>query len=269
MTRGAIFVTGAAAGIGRAVAARFAAADWTVGLYDVDAAAVAATAADIGGHTRTGAFDVTDADGWRSALADFTAAAGQLNVLVNNAGMLRSGPFADIALDQHHRQLAVNVQGLLNGCYLALPYLRAAPGSRVVNLASASALYGQPGLASYAASKAAVRSLTEALDLEWRRLGIGVHDILPLFVRTAMMDDVRRGALSPGVLGVHTTPEQVAEAVWRTVHSRRRFRGPHVFVGPQAKLLRLGTALSPDWLNRLVVARLSRSDSLTTRASLG
>ncbi|WP_067688836.1 SDR family oxidoreductase [Nocardia jejuensis] len=262
MPNQAVFVTGAAAGIGRAIAERFVAAGWTVGMYDIDADAVQATATALGGDTLTGAFDVTDADGWRTALEVFTTATGRLDVLVNNAGILVSGPLAEISLTAQHAVLDVNVKGVLNGCYCALPYLKQTPGSQVINMASASALYGQPGLAAYGASKAAVRSLTEALDLEWRSLGIAVHDLLPLFVSTAMMDEVNSGSSGAKTLGVHLTPADVAEQVWRTVHHRPRLPQPHVLVGWQTKLLSAGTAVSPAWLNRLVAGRISKADSL-------
>lgn len=259
----AVFITGAAAGIGRAIATRFAGEGWAVGLYDIDAGAVAATAAEIGGTTVSGAFDVTDSDGWERSLASFTESTGRLDVLVNNAGILYSGGFTDITLEQHYRLLDVNLKGLLTGCHTALLYLQRTPGSQVVNLASASALFGQPGLASYGASKAAVRSLTEALDLEWRSLGIAVHDVLPLFVATHMMEDVNRGAQSAKSLGVRLTADDVAESVWRTVTQPRRIPHTHVLVGRQTKLLAAATKLSPFWLNRLVVGRLAKADALT------
>ncbi|WP_433566333.1 SDR family oxidoreductase [Nocardia sp. CA-151230] len=261
-SRPAILVTGAAAGIGRAIAARFAREGWTVGLYDIDADAVARTAAEIGGRTVTGAFDVTDPAGWDRALKDFDDAAGRLDLLVNNAGILVSGPFGEIPVERQHRLVDVNIKGVLNGCHAALPYLRRTSGSRVINLASASALYGQPGLATYGATKAAVRSLTEALDLEWRHYGITVSDLLPLFVATDMMTEVSRGSKSATTLGVHLTPDDVAEAVWHTASGRRPLSGPHVLVGLQTKLTALATRLSPPFVSRAVVGWISKADSL-------
>ncbi|MFE3104218.1 SDR family oxidoreductase [Nocardia tengchongensis] len=261
-SRPAVLVTGAAAGIGRAIAARFAREGWTVGLYDIDANAVAKTAGEIGGHTVTGAFDVTDPAGWDRALQEFFAATGRLDLLVNNAGILVSGAFGEITLERQHRVVDVNIKGVLNGCYAALPYLRRTPGSRVINLASASALYGQPGLAVYGASKAAVRSLTEALDLEWRHYGITVSDLLPLFVATDMMTEVNAGSKSASTLGVRLTPEDVAEAVWHTATGRRTLRGPHVLVGLQTKLTGLAQRLSPPFVTRAIVGWISKADSL-------
>ncbi|MFB8002714.1 SDR family oxidoreductase [Nocardia sp. NPDC056000] len=260
--RPAVLITGAAAGIGRAIAAKFAGQGWTVGMYDIDAEAVARTAKEIGGTTVTGAFDVTDSAGWEQALADFTATTGRLDLLVNNAGILYSGPFGDISLERQHRLVDVNIKGVLNGCHTALPYLRRTPGSQVINLASASALYGQPGLAVYGATKAAVRSLTEALDLEWRHYGIAVRDLLPLFVATDMMTEVTRGSKSSATLGVRLTADDVANSVWHTATHRRAVRGSHVLVGLQTKITAAATQLSPSWLNRTVVGWISKADSL-------
>lgn len=257
-----VLVTGAAAGIGRAIAERFAREGWTVGLYDIDPDAVRATAEAIGGRTVVGSFDVTDPAGWDAALKQFADATGRLDLLVNNAGILFSGPFADIPLDRQHRLVDVNIKGVLNGCHAALPYLRATPNSQVINLASASALYGQPGLATYGATKAAVRSLTEALDLEWRHYGIRVTDLLPLFVATDMMTEVTRASKSAGTLGVHLTPADIANTVWHTATASRALRGPHVLVGLQTKLTALANRLAPPFVTRAVVAWISKADTL-------
>jgi NAD(P)-dependent dehydrogenase (short-subunit alcohol dehydrogenase family) len=144
----------------------------------------------------------------------------------------------------------VNVTGVLNGCLAARPHL--ARGGVVVNLCSASALYGQPGLATYGATKAAVRSLTEALELEWRPAGIRVRDVLPLFVATRMADAVT--ARSIRTLGVRLQPADVARRVWQTVHEGSRLpRSPHRTVGAQTAVLAAVSAVSPAWLTRLVV----------------
>jgi NAD(P)-dependent dehydrogenase (short-subunit alcohol dehydrogenase family) len=245
---GSILVTGGAHGIGRAIVDLFADRGWRVGVYDVDAAAARAAAArhDL---AVAGALDVRDPAAWADCLADFCAG-GTLDVLVNNAGVLVSGPFESHDAPTYQRLLDVNVGGVLNGCLAARPYLRR--GSTVVNLCSASALYGQPGLATYGATKAAVKSLTEALDLEWRTAGIRVRDLLPLFVSTAMVDGM--DARSVRTLGVRLTADDVARALWRTVHERSLLpRSPHRTVGRQTALLAAASAVSPDWLNRLMV----------------
>lgn len=257
-----ILISGAARGIGRATAELFLARGWRVGMYDVDAAAVAAAAAG-SGRACHGALDVRDADQWEAVLRDFCGEQG-LDVLVNNAGVLSSGPFAGTDPGTHRRTVDVNVAGVVNGAVTAHPYLWRAPQGLLLNLCSASALYGQPTLATYGATKAAVKSLTEALDLEWRGdgvrgQGIRVRSLLPLFVDTEMVTRDGQGMAPLKRLGVRLTAEAVAAAAWRVAHEPRRpLRSPHRPVGRQTKALAALSSVTPDWANRLVVARLAR-----------
>lgn len=251
-----ILVTGAARGIGRATAELFLARGWRVGLADVDADALEQAAA---GRERAEPFalDVRDPAQWDDALQRFCGDRG-LDALLNNAGVLASGPFAAMPPEVHRRMVEVNVIGVLNGCTQAHPHLLRGRDPVVVNLCSASALYGQPALATYGATKAAVKSLTEALDLEWAADGIRVRDLLPLFVDTEMVSRDAQRASSVGRLGVRLTPQDVAEVAWRAVHGRRRpLRGPHRLVGTQLKVMAAAGAVSPDWVMRLAVRRTS------------
>jgi NAD(P)-dependent dehydrogenase (short-subunit alcohol dehydrogenase family) len=251
-----VVVTGAAAGIGRAVARRFHAAGYLVGAYDVDRAGLDSLAAELDGVV-TGALDVRDAAEWGQRLAGFTErTGGRLDVLVNNAGILSSGRFAELPLDAQQRIVDVNVKGVLNGCHTAYPYLRATPGAHVVNLASASAIYGQPELATYSATKFAVRGLTEALDLEWAADDIAVRAVWPLFVRTAMTADM--DIASTRTLGIRLTADDVAQEVLDVVRPHRIPQPVHRAVGAQAKVLMASSGLAPAWLLRRINARISR-----------
>ena len=91
----------------------------------------------------------------------------------------------------------INVYGMLAGLHTAFPYLRATPGAQVVNLCSASAIYGQPELATLLGHQVRRTGLTEALELEWRRYGIRVLAMWPLFVKTAMVDGLETAAPNP------------------------------------------------------------------------
>ena len=254
---GSVFISGAARGIGRATAELFLSRGWRVGMFDVDAEAVADAA---GGRAAAvhGRLDVRDADQWRAALTGFCGDGG-LDVLVNNAGVLASGPFAEMPAEVHRRMVDVNVTGVINGSHEADPFLRRSDRALLLNLCSASSLYGQPALATYGATKAAVRSLTEALDIEWRGTGIRVRSLVPLFVNTEMVSRDGRDAASVGRLGVRLTPEDVAAAAWSVVHERRRFfAGPHRPVGRQTRLMAAASTVTPDWANRIVVSRIAR-----------
>ena len=218
MTKAAL-VTGAAGGIGKAIARRLAREGWFVGLTDIDQAGAAATLAAEGqGRGLAIGHDVCDPASWDGAFAAFTAASGgQLDALVNNAGVLRFGWFEELTPADIIAQVDVNVRGVALGALAALPYLRATPGSCLINIASAASLVAAPKLAVYSATKFAVRGLSEALDLEFARFGVRVACIDPYLVDTAMIDSVdaegsrfRDAARNAPVL----TPDDVAEAVW-------------------------------------------------------
>ena len=137
-----ILITGAASGIGAASARLFHARGWRVGLLDMNAEALAGLAAELGGAWQR-ALDVTDAAAVRAAVADFVGAGdGRLRLLFNCAGILRFGRFEEIPAQDHARLLAINVQGLLNCCHAAFEHLKATPGAQVLNMGSASGLYG-------------------------------------------------------------------------------------------------------------------------------
>jgi NAD(P)-dependent dehydrogenase (short-subunit alcohol dehydrogenase family) len=259
MSQPSIFITGAAAGIGRAAAERFAREGWFVGLYDVNEAGVRGLAQQLGaGQARAGRLDVTDAAALGGALGEFFEAAGRrLDVMFNNAGIGQTGDFDTLTLEQHHRTIAVNFTGVVNGSYAAFPYLKQTPGSCLVSMSSASAIYGAPGLASYAATKFGVKGLSEALSIEWQRHGIAVMDLLPLFVDTAMVRNFESELKAKAVLGMHLTAEDIAATVWRAVHWPRGWRRVHWYPGVQGVVLALAQKLSPAWFNRLTTKLIS------------
>jgi short-subunit dehydrogenase len=130
----------------------------------------------------------------------------------------------------------------------------------VVNLSSASAIYGQAELANYSATKFFVRGITEALDIEWHRYGIRVIAMWPLYVQTAMTDNIRTGTTDS--LGIRLTAQDVADAIAAAVAPswwRRAVHQVHFPVGTQTKFMTSGSRFSPAWLTRLVNKRLAHS----------
>lgn len=246
-----VLITGAAAGIGRATAQAFLAQGWFVGAVDVDEVGLASLRQEASASSLfTGRLDVTNTEQWQQILEQFWMAAGErLDVLVNNAGILSSGQFSDIPLSRHQQIMRINVEGVLNGCHLGFPYLARTPNSTVINLSSASAIYGQPNLASYSASKFAVRGLTEALNIEWQTHGIAVRSIWPLFVQTGMVTGMDIASVRS--MGVHLTATDVAKAILAAVDNRGA-NPVHITVGWQTKLVDFAAKLSPSWLNRTV-----------------
>lgn len=249
-----IVITGAAAGIGRATALLFARRGHRVGAYDVDLAGLASLREEIsgnGGDVAIGQLDVTSAEDWSEQLQTFTGGSGRLDILVNNAGILSSGRFEEIPLERQHKIVDVNVYGTMAGLHTAFPYLRDTKGAQVVNLCSASALYGQPELATYSATKFAVRGLTEALELEWRRYGIRVIAMWPLFVATPMVDGMETHSAKR--MGIHLTADDVAGEIYAATHPNRNFLlKVHYPVGRQTKVVAGVSQVLPNWAARLL-----------------
>jgi NADP-dependent 3-hydroxy acid dehydrogenase YdfG len=259
-----VFITGAAAGIGRATALTFARNGFVVGGYDIDEVGLKSLADEIdrtGGTAHVGHLDVTDPDETAARISEFATAAGdRLDVLVNNAGILRAGRFEEMDLAGHFKEIDINTKGVVNGLYAAFPYLRRTPNSVVVNLSSASAIYGQAELANYSATKFFVRGITEALDIEWHRYGIRVIAMWPLYVQTAMTKDVKTGTTES--LGIRLTAQDIADAIVKATEPswlRRAIHQVHFPVGSQTKVLAAGSRFSPGWLTRLVNKRLAHS----------
>jgi NAD(P)-dependent dehydrogenase (short-subunit alcohol dehydrogenase family) len=250
-----VFITGAGAGIGQATARLFAKNNWFVGLYDRDEAAVHTLAQELGtDRAMAGRLDVSSVEDWQNSLAEFFEHTGRLDVLVNNAGILYSGKFENIPLENHRRQIDINVQGVINGCHTAFQYLHKTPNSRVINLSSASAIFGQPDLVTYAATKFAIRGLTEGLNIEWKAHGITVLDIMPMFVSTAMVTNMDANSFRK--MGAKLTPLDVAKTVYTA--ATKRNMPIHNPVGISTKVFMAVASVMPDRLNVLINSTLSK-----------
>lgn len=254
--RKTIFVTGGGSGIGRAIAIRFAHAGWFVGLGDVNEAGMAETEALMpGGFAYSHQFDVTDRAAWDEALRIVSVAAGgRIDVVANNAGISLGGPLEEYEQDEIDRILDVNLKGVIYGAQAAYPWLKqTAPGSCLINTASAAALYGLANQSLYGATKAGVRSLTESLDAEWAPDGIKVRSLMPSFIDTPLLQNApnrkRKALIREAVIeaGLEFTPvEDVAEAAWQAVTSDRL----HHIVGKSARRMRLLAKWAPGMLRK-------------------
>ena len=252
-----IFISGAAQGIGAAVARLFYQKGYKVGIYDINNDLAQQLANQLGENAKAGLLDVSNYDQWQTALSEFVDWAGELNVLINNAGILYSGAFENTEINAHHRTININVNGVLNGCHAAFPYLKKASFARVVNLSSASAIYGQADLISYSASKFAVRGITEGLDVEWQKYGIRVMDVMPLFVQTAMVKNMDAGTIQN--MGVELTPQNVAEQIYKTIQIKDSiFSSTHYTVGLKAEVMYHLSRYSPQFINRISNLFLSK-----------
>jgi len=250
MDRPTLFVTGAASGIGEAVARRFVERGWFVGLYDRNEAGLERVQAAIGEQNSCSAtVDVTDATAVSAAVDHFDEATnGRMDLLFNSAGILQIGRFESMDPQDLRRIIDVNLTGVVLVTQASFPLLKATKGARVISMASASAVYGTPELATYSATKAGVRTLTQALNLEWAHYDIYVCDIVPPYVDSPLTREATRAA-SMDRMGIELTPEDVADVAEQAV-SENRIHWP---VGKQFSWLYRASEVLPSNVVRLMM----------------
>jgi NAD(P)-dependent dehydrogenase (short-subunit alcohol dehydrogenase family) len=186
-------VTGAASGIGEAVATRLGAEGATVVCLDInDAGQVAKLIEEQGGKAEAAVLDVSSARGWAEVVQDVATRHGQINFLVNVAGIPVMDPaVADTVVtlteDWWDRVIGVNLKGSWLGMRAVIPHLRAAGGGRIVNTSSLSGSRGVPGLAAYSTSKGGIDALTRQSAAEYATDGILINAISPGTIRTPLL----------------------------------------------------------------------------------
>lgn len=253
MTLQSIFITGAASGIGRATAQLFHSHGWLVGGYDIDADALTDLRAELGDRCVTGVLDVRDKAAFEAAMADFaTASDGRLDVMFNNAGIAVMGHFDDVPFERTRDIVDINFMGVLNGVHVAIELLKQTPNSLCFSTSSSAATFGTPGLAVYAATKFAVKGLTEALSVELARYGCRAGDVSPGIIDTAIWHsssfgpgEVERPLRNMAEANVERTDAgrtlpagDVAACVWQAYHGDRIhwYVPPEVVEREQAKM---------------------------------
>ena len=215
-TNKVVIVTGAAAGIGRATAARFADEGAQVVGWDLNATA------DVQ------AVDVTDAAGVERAAADIVERFGRIDVLINNAGIVRDAqlvkwkdgaPVSTMTDEQWRAVIDVNLTAVFTCTRAVVPHMIRAGGGVVLSASSIVGLYGNFGQTNYVATKAGIIGMTKTWARELGRYGIRVNAVAPGFVATdivsAMPEKVKESMVAHTPIGRMGTPEDIAEAyIW-------------------------------------------------------
>jgi NAD(P)-dependent dehydrogenase (short-subunit alcohol dehydrogenase family) len=265
-----IFITGAASGMGREGAKLFHSNGWRVGAIDRSEDGLLSLTRELGADRLwTQAVDVTDKPSFERALADFCGGDGGagLNMMWNNAGIGESGWFEDVPYNAAMRVVDINFRAVLTGAHVSLPYLKKCAGSLLFSTSSSSATYGMPRIAVYSATKHAVKGLTEALSVEWRRHGVRVADVLPGLIETAIlettpdhsenarattsMEDIRARAPKKGMFRLMPA-SSVAEVAWQAYHHPSRL---HWYVPDTIRWIDRLKGLSPE----LVRGRIAKA----------
>ena len=215
-------VSGAARGIGAATAKLLAQEGAAVVLGDVLETEGRQTAAGIvaaGGQATFMPLDVTSADSWQQVIAAAVAAYGQLDVLVNNAGISGRAAVGETDVETWERVMEINGKGVFLGTKLAIPELRKAGGGSIINISSIYGIVGSETSAAYHASKGAVRIFTKAAAIQYAAEGIRVNSVHPGFVDSPMtaanhaLPEVHNLRISRTPLGRMGTTEDIAAGI--------------------------------------------------------
>ena len=226
-------VTGAARGIGRAVATMLAEEGAQVALTDVDRPAGEDAAAALSAEGHEVAFfehDVSSEAAWTEVVAEVRSAYGRPDVLVNNAGIYQIAPIEDVSVEDWRRLMDVNVTGVFLGMKHCTPLMREQGHGSVVNLSSVAGLVGVANHTAYGASKGAVRTMTKDAAIELADAGVRVNSVHPAYIDTQMADygaetqEVSKddlAAMHP--IGHMGEPEDVAYAVTYLASEEAKF----------------------------------------------
>lgn len=245
-----VAVTGAARGIGLAIAKALLARGARVVIGDRDVEALHTAVAGLSGRSPASGhpLDVTDPESFAAFLDRARAdGGGHIDVLVNNAGVMPVGPFLDQSTAAVRSAVEVNFYGVITGCRLVLPEMVARHAGHIVNIASMAGLVAVPGQAVYAGTKFAVVGLSTALADEFAGRGVHITAVLPTFTDTELISGTTPSAAQQPV-----QPEDVAAAVVKALDKPRS----QVSVPGWGRRFALAAALLPTggrrWLNKKV-----------------
>lgn len=206
-------IVGGAGGIGAAIAEAFRAEGATVVIADRSAPA-ARDRSDTGGPAGTVEMDVTSPESVDAAAAQVLETHGQIDVLVNSAGILTEAPLVEMSLEQWRQTLDVDLTGVFLTCRAVVPQMVRRGEGRVINIASQLGIKGGRGLTHYSAAKAGVIGLTKSLALEVAEHGVLVNAIAPGPVHTPMVEGIteewKKAKQAELPLGRFGTPDEIA-----------------------------------------------------------
>ncbi len=266
-SRKTAIVTGAASGLGRAIAVELGRRGWCVALADVNDAGSDETLALVrqaGGDGQVEHLDVTDPQAWRAMADKLQSAWPQLDLLVNNAGVGVGGEVGRLPLEDWHWIININLCGAIYGCHTLIDWMkRNARGAHIVNIASLAAIASAPGMAPYNVTKAGMLSFSETLYGELKPHRIGVTGVCPAFfptniVRNGRFQSAEQRKLANRLMSsARATADDVAKRIMRAVDRRQLY----VFVPAIAGVFWRLKRLMPVALLNMIARRNARESA--------
>ncbi|RFA06642.1 3-alpha-hydroxysteroid dehydrogenase [Subtercola boreus] len=206
-------ISGGARGMGEAHARAIVAEGGQVMIADILDELGMALSNELGDSAQYFHLDVTDAAGWKAAVAATIERFERLNVLVNNAGIVNFGAIGDYSEDDWSKVIAIDLTGPFLGITAAMAELKKSAPSSIINISSTAGLQGSAELHGYTAAKWGVRGLTKSVALEVGHANVRANSIHPGVIHTPMIDDMDVSSLGGGALGRGATPDEVSGVV--------------------------------------------------------
>ena len=188
---GTVLISGAGAGLGEAMARRFAAAGWQVIVADMAEDRARSVADSLGERGHALVMDVTDEQAWTKAAAMVAERYGSLEVLINNAGVAVGGTLEETSIEDWRWVMDIDLIGVVLGCKAFAPLMRSQGRGHIVNVASFAGFAAAPGINAYGTAKAAVIAMSEMLRAELDEAGVAVSALCPAFVPTRLTETMR------------------------------------------------------------------------------
>lgn len=247
-----IFITGAAGGMGSSTAKLFHKKGWFVGCYDSNKKNLSILQNELGNNNIIyEKLDVTNKKKFQKCINDFSMkTGGRLDIIFNNAGITEGGFFEEIPYQNHMEIIKINIIGVINGIYSAIKLLKNTPNSLCISTSSSSGIMGMEMIATYSATKHAIKGLTESLSAEFIRFNSRASDILPGVIDTPMISkDIRKNLPKSGIWRLISSDE-IAKTVWKAYH----FDKIHWYVPEELENFEKEVAKNPEKARKILKA---------------
>jgi NADP-dependent 3-hydroxy acid dehydrogenase YdfG len=250
------FITGAASGLGKAIAKELAVDGWNIGMADIDMENLELAAAEInelGGKALVYELNVADKIQYKKVAEQFLADMGGIDLLFNNAGVGDGGNFEDYALDNYEWMININQLGVVYGCCYFIPTMKKQQSGHILNTASAAAISCAPTMGAYNMTKAAVVAISETLYSELMDHHIQVSSIQPTYFKTNISESSRGGTVIKKITQSFIDRSGLeADAVAKEILIRAGKKELYIILPEAARKMWRLKRMAPTWFRKKV-----------------